>query len=89
MSRFKASTHQLIDEHIKEIMRPKIIVGATYKFREYKDGATVERKVISVNDKTVTYQKPSGKAKCSVSTFQRLYEIHGVGTPIKPQEEAQ
>jgi hypothetical protein len=89
MSRFKASTHQQIDEHIKEIMRPKLIVGATYKFREYKDGVTVERKVLSVDGKMVTYQKPNGQARCSVSTFQRLYEVHGVDTPIRPREEAQ
>ncbi|AIQ61838.1 hypothetical protein PSTEL_00510 [Paenibacillus stellifer] len=79
MSRFKVSTQNKIDQHIKELLRPKLIVGAIYQFRGHAYDPIVERKVLSVDERTVTYQKPTGPATCSISTFQRLYESHGVG----------
>ncbi|MEK5178234.1 hypothetical protein [Paenibacillus odorifer] len=77
MSKFKSSTHQRIDQRVKELLRPEIIQGATYRFRWYENEDPVERTVLSVDGSTVTYQKPSGQAKCSISTFQRLFAVHG------------
>jgi hypothetical protein len=78
MSKFKSSTHQLIDQRVKELLRPEIIPGATYLFRWYANEDPVERKVLSIDGSMVTYQKPSGQATCSINTFQRLYSVHGI-----------
>ncbi len=79
--KFKPSTHQQIDQTIKELLYPKIEAGKTYFFKPYKDGDIFERPVIEVTKNSVTYLKPSfgnRKVTCSLVTFQRLYEEHGV-----------
>jgi hypothetical protein len=79
VSKFKHSTHVLIDQTVKECLYPKIEAGKTYYFSEYgKDSDNmVERPVIEVTDKTVTYLKKGEQKTCDLNTFRRLYDKHG------------
>lgn len=77
MTKFKPSTHALIDQTVKELLLPKLEVGRTYCFK-YLDNI-VKRNVIEVDEKLVTYGKPTGvEVTCSIKAFQRLYQQHGV-----------
>lgn len=84
MSKFKFSTHVLIDQTVKELMRPPVEVGKTYLFKSIY--GVVERPVVAVENDVVTYLKGDKPVQCSVKTFQRLYEQHGLLEPIRDKE---
>jgi hypothetical protein len=74
--KFKASTHQLIDQTIKELLQPVIEAGKTYRFHTMY--GVIERPVESIVGDTVTYSKPGKKCTCSLKAFRRLYAEHGI-----------
>ncbi|MDO3682201.1 hypothetical protein [Paenibacillus ehimensis] len=81
MSKFKSSTHAQIDQTIKELLRPPLEVGRTYKIRGCGiDGksAVVKRTVIDLDKTHVTYLKHGEPKKCQITTFQRIYAEHGI-----------
>jgi ASC-1-like (ASCH) protein len=84
MSKFKASTHDKIEQRVKELLRPKIEPGKTYLFngRDANGPAVLERPVIEVDDQHVTYLRQGVPTKCQLVTFQRMYEEHGVETDL-------
>ncbi len=81
MSQFKASTQAQIDQTIKELLRPPLEVGRTYKLRGLGingKAAVVERTVIEIDKTHVTYLKHGEPKKCPITTFQRIYAEHGI-----------
>lgn len=80
MSKFKASTHDKIDQRVKELLRPAIEPGKTYLFngRDANGQAVLERLVIEVDVQHVTYLRQGVPTKCQLATFQRMYEEYGI-----------
>lgn len=76
MTKFKPTTHALIDQTIKECLYPKIEAGKTYYFKS--PHGLVERPVVEVDGKKIIYRKPKGFGVCPLLTFQRLYQKYGV-----------
>ncbi|WP_438497132.1 hypothetical protein [Paenibacillus sp. IHBB 3054] len=78
MSRVKASTSKKIKQRVKELTAPTVVPGNTYIFAP-AGRQQVERLVLEVTEKTVKYMRPSGPTTCQLTTFQRLYKLHGAG----------
>jgi hypothetical protein len=79
VSKLKPSTEAKIEQRVKELLYPQIEAGKTYYFSEYgKESENfVERPVLEINGKTVTYLRLGEKRTCDLSTFRRLYDKHG------------
>jgi hypothetical protein len=74
---FKPTTHQKIEQRVKELLYPTIEAGKTYYFNS-PSGGHVARLVVEVRGEIVRYAKLDKMCLCRLITFQRLYQQYGV-----------